>query len=68
EKTPYVHYVRCKKAIFEAEKKMGVCADGEISPAKKLEIEVIPNAIKVVMPQGCKCMALQKPRAKSQEN
>lgn len=60
EKLPFIHYVRCKKATFESEKAIGVCADGEISPAAKLDIEVIPNAINVVCPQGCKCKAYVK--------
>ena len=57
EKVPFVHYVKCKKVILESEKTIGICADGEVSPIKRAEIEIISNAINVVVPQGCKCRA-----------
>ena len=57
EKVPFVHYVKCKKVIFESDKTIGICADGEISPTKKAEIEIVSNAINVVVPQGCRCRA-----------
>lgn len=60
EKRPYLHYLKCKKATFEAPDTMTVCADGELLPAKKLDIEVVPLGINVVIPQGSKCMALVK--------
>ena len=57
EKTPFIHYTQCKKAVFESDNVVGVCADGEISPAKRLEIEVVPHGINVVVPVGSKCTA-----------
>lgn len=66
EKVPFVHYFKCKKVIFESEETSGVCADGEISPAKKLEIEIVPNSVNVVVPEGSKCRALFK-KVKNEE-
>lgn len=57
EKVPFVHYVKCKKVILESDKTIGICADGEVSPIKRAEIEIVSNAINVVVPQGCKCRA-----------
>ena len=68
ENRPYLHYFSCKKATFEAPDMMTVCADGELSPAKKLEIEVVPLGINVVVPQGSKCTALVKKQKPSAEN
>ena len=66
DKTPYIHYVKCKKAYFESADTVGVCADGEISPAKRLDIEVIPNAINIVVPNGSKCFASRKKNKKTE--
>lgn len=57
DKYPFIHYIRCKKAKFSCNSVMGVCGDGEISPATTLDIEVIPNAINVVCPEGSTCIA-----------
>lgn len=67
EKYPFYHYMKCKKVTFDSERPIGVCADGEISPARHLEIEVIPNALTVVVPKGSKCLAsLKKPKQAKQ--
>lgn len=65
DKTPYIHYFKCKKITFESPEFISVCADGELSPAKKFDIEVVPFGIKVVIPSGSKCHALIR---KSKEN
>ncbi len=68
EKTPFIHYLQCKKAVFEAEETVGVCADGEISAAKRLEIEVVPKGINVVVPKGSKCTAWVKTPSEQKNN
>lgn len=67
EQTPYIHYLKCKKITFDAPDFMSVCADGELSPAKHLDIEVIPGGINVVVPKGSKCLALVKKNKDSSE-
>jgi len=60
EKMPFLHYFQCKKVTFEAANTITVCADGELSPAKKLEIELVPLGINVVVPKGSHCFAAVK--------
>ena len=44
-KYPFVRYQKCKKVVIESEGTIGVCGDGEVSPANKVVVEVIPKAI-----------------------
>jgi YegS/Rv2252/BmrU family lipid kinase len=55
---PFVRYQKCKKVVIESQQTIGVCGDGEISPAKSITIEIAPKAIAFSIPKGCICKAL----------
>ena len=57
---PFVHYRRCKKVVIEASTTIGVCGDGEITPAKNITVEIVPKAIAFSAPKGSVCTALVK--------
>ena len=55
---PFIRYQKCEKVLIEAQKPMGVCADGEISPHKTVLIESASRAVSFSVPKGCRCLAL----------
>lgn len=64
-KYPFVHYQKCKKVVIESETTIGVCGDGEVSPANKVVVEIIPNAIAFSIPKnsGCESMHTSDPQS-----
>ncbi len=64
---PFLRYQKCKKVIIESAKTMGICGDGEISPAKSVMIEVVPKAISFSIPKGSLCAALERESEKYAE-
>lgn len=57
-KYPFVRYQKCKKVVIESETTIGVCGDGEVSPANKVVVEIIPNAIAFSIPKNSGCESL----------
>ena len=57
-KYPFVRYQKCKKVVIESEGTIGVCGDGEVSPANKVVVEVIPKAIAFSIPKDSGCESL----------
>ena len=57
-KYPFVRYQKCKKVVIESESTIGVCGDGEVSPTKKVTVEVIPDAIAFSIPKDSGCESL----------
>ncbi len=55
---PFLRYQKCKKVVIESQQTIGICGDGEISPAKSVTIEIVPKAIAFSIPKGCVCKAL----------
>lgn len=55
---PFLRYQCCKKVVIESKQTIGVCGDGEVSPAKKVTIEILPKAIAFSIPKGSACTAL----------
>ena len=55
---PFIRYQTCRKIMLESYRPLGVCADGEISPYKAVQIEVQPKAISFSIPKGCLCLSL----------
>ena len=51
EDMPYVRYTRCKKLRVKAEKPIPMQIDGEAFEIKDPEIELIPTAIKLILPK-----------------
>lgn len=45
---------RCRSLSINFDKPTNFCQDGEIIEKSKVNIEVIPSAIKLVVPKGCK--------------
>lgn len=57
---PFIRYQTCKKILIESYQPLGVCADGEISPYKAVQIEVQPHAIAFSVPKGSRCLSLTR--------
>ncbi len=57
---PYLHYQKCEKIVIESKHAIGLCADGEISPIKRVEIRCVPKAISFSIPKGVFCTALER--------
>lgn len=55
---PFVRYQKCKKVVIESETPIGVCGDGEVSPANKIVVEVVPDAIAFSIPKDSGCESL----------
>lgn len=55
---PFILYQTCKKVLIESYKPLGVCADGEISPYKTVQIEISPQSIAFSVPKGSRCLSL----------
>ena len=51
ESMPYVRYTRCKKLRVTADKPIIIQIDGEILEIKNPEIELVPAAIKLILPK-----------------
>lgn len=51
EKMPFLKFVRCKKIKMLADKPLTLQLDGEIYTAKNPEIEVIPSATRIILPE-----------------
>ncbi len=50
-KIPCVHYRRCKKVKLFAEKPVTMQFDGEVTELKDPEIEILPGALRLVIPE-----------------
>ena len=46
-------YVKCKSLTIETDGEIPICVDGEIMRSPKVEIEVLPKALQLVVPVGC---------------
>ena len=57
---PFIRYQKCKKILVESYQALGVCADGEISPYKTVQIEIQPKAISFSVPKGARCLSLRR--------
>jgi hypothetical protein len=55
---PFIRYQKCKKVLIESYKPLGVCADGEISPYKAVQIEIAHEAVSFSVPKGVRCLSL----------
>ena len=51
EKMPFVKFVRCKKIKMFAEKPLILQFDGEIHNIKDPEIEIVPSATRIILPE-----------------
>lgn len=60
---PFLRYQKCQKVVIESKNAIGLCADGEISPFKSIEITCEPKAIAFSIPKGSVCIALMKEEA-----
>jgi diacylglycerol kinase (ATP) len=48
-----LNYKKCRSVQIEPVETIRLCADGEVTPANKVYIKVLPKAIKLSVPQGC---------------
>ncbi len=60
---PCLRYQKCEKLVIQSKHPIGLCADGEISPVKTVEITCVPSAISFSIPRGSFCTALEKKKA-----
>ena len=49
----YLEYRRAKQVIIDFDEECAVSLDGEILEGKHFEVNIIPSAIKFVLPEGC---------------
>ena len=49
----YLEYRQAKSVIIEFENEYAVSLDGEIFSGKRFEVNILPSAIKFVLPKGC---------------
>jgi YegS/Rv2252/BmrU family lipid kinase len=49
----FLTYKQCKKLKIIPNNKMKICTDGEVSTVGETVFEIIPNAMKFSVPQGC---------------
>ncbi len=47
-----IKYVQCKKLMISSNERLQICADGEISKTKQIELELLPGAIRFSVPEG----------------
>lgn len=67
-KYPFVRYQKCKKIVIESKNSIGLCADGEVSPFKTIEITCEPKALAFSIPKGSVCNALLQEEEKEEAN
>ncbi len=48
----YLSYHKCRKAYIDFGYERNICIDGEISKMSSLDIEVVPEAFELVLPEG----------------
>jgi len=47
-----VKYVQCRKVVITSSERLLFCADGELAKAKRIELEILPGAIRFSLPEG----------------
>lgn len=65
---PFLKYRKCRKIKFESEKPVGICADGEITLEKSIEIEIAPKAISFSVPDGSQFLTLSTENETKEKN
>ncbi|MBE6036769.1 MAG: diacylglycerol kinase family lipid kinase [Clostridiales bacterium] len=53
QKKDLVTYAQCKSLVLHTEPGTPICCDGEILHEEELQIDLIPQALRFVVPQGC---------------
>ena len=49
----FIHYYKCKKITLDPGEIIKVCLDGEFIETDKIEVEIVPKAINLIVPEGC---------------
>ena len=49
----YVRYSQCRSLKIVGAERLQICADGEISKERQIELELLPSAIRFSLPEGC---------------
>ena len=49
----FIHYYKCKKITLDPCEIIKVCLDGEFIETDKIEVEIVPKAINLIVPEGC---------------
>ena len=48
-----LQYTQCRSLKIIGAERLQICADGEISKERQIELEILPSAIRFSMPEGC---------------
>ncbi len=48
-----LHYVRCRAVHMKFAEMQNVCLDGEVKQMSECDIEIVPGALRFVLPKGC---------------
>jgi YegS/Rv2252/BmrU family lipid kinase len=60
----FIHYYKCRKITIDPGETIKVCLDGEFIETDKIEIEVVPQAINLIVPEGCEPIELKQTNLK----
>jgi diacylglycerol kinase family enzyme len=44
---------KCRSLRMAFDRDQNICIDGDVSQTRELFVEVVPNAVRVVLPRGC---------------
>ncbi|MDD3023607.1 MAG: diacylglycerol kinase family lipid kinase [Syntrophomonadaceae bacterium] len=47
-----IKYIKCRKLTISSHERLQICADGEISKEKRIDLELLPKAIVFSVPKG----------------
>ena len=63
----FITYKKCRTVRLESDEPIGVCADGEVTMETVVDIEVVPEALTLSIPDGCELAALAEETAPEEE-
>ena len=63
----FITYKKCRSVRLESDEPIGVCADGEVTMETVVDIEVVPGALTISIPDGCELASLAEEKAPEEE-
>jgi YegS/Rv2252/BmrU family lipid kinase len=63
----FITYKKCHSVHIESDEPIGVCADGEVTMETVIDVEVVPAALSLSIPEGCELAALAADNAPEEE-
>jgi diacylglycerol kinase family enzyme len=63
----FITHKKCHKVHIESDEPIGVCADGEVSMETVVDIEIVPAALTLSIPEGCELASVSMDNAPEEE-